>query len=88
MRIELLIADNCLPCRKAEEVWRGMSKERGLALSVLDVHGSEGKQLSDRLGLTALPALMIDGNLVAVGVQSPDQVAELLIQADSVKAGA
>lgn len=87
MRIELLIANDCLPCQKAEEVWRGLSEERGLTLSVVDVHGSKGKRLSDYLSLTTVPALMIDGSLVAVGVQDRDQASELLSRAGLIKTG-
>ena len=78
MRIELLITGDCVPCRKAERLWREVCEEQGLTLSVVDAQHREGKKVFHRMRLNTLPALLIDGKLVAVGVQSRDQAAELL----------
>lgn len=81
MKIELLITGDCVPCRKAEELWRQVCAEQDLTLSVLDVRDQEGKKLFFHLRLHTLPALVIEDKLVAVGVQDPEQAEELLAAA-------
>ncbi|MGF1614385.1 MAG: thioredoxin family protein [Gammaproteobacteria bacterium] len=83
MKIQLLVTPDCVPCAKAETFWRQISEKQGLSLSVLDTRGGEGKQVARRLRLKTFPALLINGALVAVGVQSPEDAATLLRATDS-----
>jgi hypothetical protein len=55
-----------------------MCEKNNLTLRVLEDDSPEGREVLARLGLNALPAILLDGRLVAVGVQSPEQAAELL----------
>lgn len=78
VKIELLVAPDCVPCAKAEALWRDVAHQQGLTLTVLDRREQEGKFLSHRFHLKTFPALVINGKLVAVGVQSREQAESLL----------
>lgn len=80
MKVQLLVSDSCAPCDQAEEIWRGVAAERDLDFSLLDIAGPEGQALADRLQLKTIPALVVDGVLVAIGVQSPDEARALVAQ--------
>lgn len=78
MKVELLVARDSEPCAKAIALWRSISQYRGHTLTVLPVEDPEGKRLQTQLGLRALPAVLLDGQLVAVGLQSEAQALDLL----------
>jgi glutaredoxin len=71
--VELLVSDWCPTCPQAEQVWRAAAAERDFELAVVDLAQPEGRELAQRLRIRTIPALVIDGELKAVGVQSlPD----------------
>ncbi len=78
MRVELLVTRDSSSCRKAEIVWNSICEKNNLTLRVLEDDTPEGRCVLTRLKLHALPAILLDGRLVAVGVQTEDQALELL----------
>jgi len=78
MRVELLVTRDSSACRKAELVWQSICEKNNLTLRVIDDAGPQGRQVLARLALNALPAILLDGRLVAVGVQTQNQAMELL----------
>jgi thioredoxin-like negative regulator of GroEL len=76
--VQLLVAGWYEPCRESERVWREVAAERGVQLAVLDVDLPEGEALATRLDIKALPAVLLDGRLVAIGVQDRAQAIEIL----------
>lgn len=80
MEIELLIAEGCPFCREAEQVWRAVAAERGAELHLLDVSHADGQALTQRLSLHTVPAVLIDGILQGVGVQTLADARQLLNQ--------
>jgi hypothetical protein len=78
MRVELLVTRDSSSCRKAEILWRSICENENLTLRVLEDGSPEGQHVLTRLELHALPAVLLDGRLVAVGVQTRDQALELL----------
>jgi predicted thioredoxin/glutaredoxin len=78
MRVELLVTRNSGSCRKAEILWRSICEKNNLTLEVHEDDSAQGRNALTRLGLRALPAVLLDGRLVAVGVQTPEQACELL----------
>ena len=78
MRVELLLTRDSASCRKAELVWRSICDEKNLTLIVLEDDSPEGRHVLARLNLHALPAILFNGRLVAVGVQTPQQALDLL----------
>ena len=85
MKVQLLISGSSAPCEQAEKIWRGVATDRDLDFSLLDLAEPEGKALADRLQLKTIPALVVDGVLVAIGVQSPDEARALVAQAPARK---
>lgn len=81
MKVQLLVSDSCAPCDQAEKIWRGVAAERGLDFTVVALSQPEGQWLADRLHLKTVPALVVDGVLVAIGVQSPEEARALVARA-------
>jgi hypothetical protein len=70
MKIELLIDDGCEPCQQAERLWREIAAERGIELAVIVLSAPHGRVLTERLQLKTIPAVIVDGVLRGIGVQS------------------
>lgn len=85
MKVQLLVSESCVPCDQAEKVWREVAAERELDFSVVDLAAPEGKALADRLRLRTIPALVVDGALVAIGVQSAEEARALVSRAPARK---
>lgn len=68
IRVELLVSDWCATCPAAEAVWRQVATEKAIDYAVLDLAQPEGKRLARDLRIRTIPALVIDGELKAVGV--------------------
>ena len=81
MKVQLLVSDACDPCDQAEKVWRSVVAERELDFSVVSLDQPEGRRLADRLQLNTIPAVIVDGMLVAIGVQNADEARALVSQA-------
>ena len=79
MKVELLVSDACAPCVQAERVWREVARERALAFTVVNLDRTEGRALAERLQIRTIPALVVDGVLVAIGVQSPKEARALIV---------
>lgn len=78
MKIQLLVSDESPPCRRAEKLWREIAKETGVVLEVLDIAEPIGAEVMKRLLLKTIPALLIDDQLVAIGVQSNAEASHIL----------
>lgn len=78
MKIKLIVSGVCPFCQEAEKVWRAVAADHGLEFSVADISQPEGMALAQRLQLQIVPAILIDGTLRAVGVQSPEEALTLL----------
>ncbi|MDP3483787.1 MAG: thioredoxin family protein [Sulfuricella sp.] len=78
MKIELIVSGICPFCLEAEKVWRVAAADHGFEFSVVDITQPEGAALARHLKLQTVPAIVIDGELRAVGVQSPEEALTLL----------
>ena len=78
MKIELIVSGACPFCLEAEKVWREVAADRGCEFYVVDIAQPEGAALVQDLKLQTVPALLIDGTLRAVGVQSRGEALTLL----------
>jgi len=81
MKVELLVSEWCPTCPAAEQVWRSVLEERDFQLAVVDAAQPEGRDLVARLRLRSVPSVVVDGELKAVGVQTPDEARALVAQA-------
>jgi glutaredoxin len=81
MKVELLVRAGSGPCQRAERIWREVARADGVELIVIDLADPAASVLDTRPPVTAVPAIVIDGKLAAVGVQSPEEARALLHQA-------
>ena len=78
MDVVLVVADDCPSCEKARSTWESECRVRGLGLAVVASDSPQGLRLLAGRTLTAVPAVLIDSRIVAVGLQSPAEVRALL----------
>lgn len=78
MKVQLLVSESCVPCEQAEKIWRQVADESALDFSVVNLTDAEGQKLADQLELKTIPAVIIDGVLMAIGVQSLDEARALI----------
>jgi glutaredoxin len=78
MRVQLLVSEWCHTCPAAEKVWRDVADEREFEFAVVDVMQPEGREIVARLRVRSVPSIVIDGELKAVGVQTPDEARALV----------
>ncbi len=81
MKVQLLVSEWCAPCHQAEKIWRAVAEERAIEFAVLDVGQPEGRALIGRLRVRSIPALVIDGELKGIGVQSREEALRLVASA-------
>ena len=81
MKVQLVVSEACEPCDQALVIWRGVADELALDFSVVNLAGPEGRALADRLRIRTIPALVVDGVLTAIGVQSPEEARSLVTRA-------
>lgn len=81
MKVELLVSEWCPTCPQAERIWSEVAAERDFDFSVLDLNQTEGRELAHRLRVRTIPALVIDGELKAVGVLSLAEARALTVAA-------
>ncbi len=80
MELLLFVSQAFAPCREAERVWQAVAAENGCALTVVDINSPEGHNLAERLHVTVVPAVAIEGRLLAIGVQSTEEARGLVGQ--------
>jgi hypothetical protein len=78
VKLVLLVGDDCPPCDKATDLWRHLSTKYHLALEVLNIDDPAGLAFLGQRRLGSLPALFIDNELAAIGLQTPQQALELI----------
>ncbi len=78
MKVQLLVSETCAPCDQAEKVWREVASDLNLDFAVVDLEDPQGRELAERLKLKIIPAVVVDGDLVAIGVQSREEACALV----------
>jgi len=81
MLVEILVTDSCPSCDRTVAVWDAACREAGAALDIINVSGPEGKRRLEAMKLGTVPAVLIDGKLVAIGLQSGQVARELITTA-------
>jgi len=78
MKVQLLVSETCAPCDQAKKVWREVASDLNLDFEVVDLEDPQGRELAERLKLKTIPAVVVDGDLVAIGVQSREEACALV----------
>ncbi len=88
MKVQLMVSEWCSSCHQAERIWRDVSQQHEFDFAVLDMGQPEGKALVSQLRLKTVPALVIDGELKAIGVQSLQEALALVATTPTKQASA
>ena len=88
MRVELLVSEWCVTCPAAEAIWGTVAAEKDIDYAVLDLAQPEGKRLARELRIRSIPALVIDGELKALGVLPLADARKMVAAAPQRAAGA
>ena len=86
MKVELLVSEWCASCHEAERIWRQVAEEKDIDFQVVDMAQPEGRELATRLRVRSIPALVIDGELKGVGVQTLEEARALVASAPPKRA--
>lgn len=78
MKIELLVSPDCPSCQRAAAIWSQVAALHALPFQTHDIQSDAGEQLLDRFALKTVPAVLIDGVLRGIGVQSPDEAERMI----------
>lgn len=77
--VEMLVTDDCPPCREGSSTWQALCAELGVPFRCHDAASAAALQLTGGAVLTTLPAVFIKRRFVAVGVQTRPQAVALLV---------
>jgi predicted thioredoxin/glutaredoxin len=78
LEIELVVADDCPACERAGAVWREVCARRGIAIRITNVDAKDRSGARHRVTVATVPAVLVGGAIVAVGLQSPEQAQSIL----------
>ncbi|WP_298138532.1 thioredoxin family protein [Acidiferrobacter sp.] len=81
MEVRLLVSKWCSVCPQAERVWEEVARGQPIDYKALDIAEPAGRALVAALRVRTVPAVVIDGKLVAVGVVSMGDALKLVSQA-------
>lgn len=70
MEVRLLVSKWCPVCPQAEAVWSEVARRHPIDYAPLDIAEPPGRALVAGLRIRTVPAVVVDGKLTAVGVQS------------------
>ncbi len=80
MNIQLIISGQAKQSQATERVWRTICEDMGLSLQIINSENETGRSLAKKLNLRTLPALIVDGRVIAVG--QPDTISAKKILRD------
>jgi glutaredoxin len=77
--ITLLVSPTCGACPSAKTLWKELRVKYSFSYREVDITTPDGQALAERHAVRAVPATIIDGRLVFVGVP-PRQSAEKALE--------
>ncbi len=78
--VTLLVSKSCSACPSAKTLWKGMKVKYSFTYREIDIGSEPGQELAERHSIRAVPATIINGRLIFIGVP-PRESAEKAIQA-------
>ena len=67
MEIKLILSDVCPHCEEAEKIWRNLCENHAIEIHVIAQGQAEANQIISDKKIKSFPALIIDGEIRAVG---------------------
>jgi glutaredoxin len=78
--VTLLVSKSCSACPSAKTLWKGMRVKYSFSYREIDITSEAGQELAERHSIRAVPATLINGRLIFIGVP-PRESAEKALQA-------
>ena len=79
MKLLLVLAGAYSSCLNTEAIWQQVCQAQGIKLEVTDFEQPRGREITQQLNIKSFPALIVDGEVKAVG--HPDSLsAETVIK--------
>lgn len=82
VKIELFVSPTFAPCEEASRIWAAAACEREASFVIVDINTPDGQAHAQRLGIRAVPLVVVNGAPMALGVQSLVEARQLLKQAE------
>ncbi len=83
MKIELFVSPTFALCEEASRIWAEAASEYGASFAIVDINTSDGQAHAQRLGVHAVPLVVVNGTPMALGVQSLVEARQLLKQVET-----
>ncbi|MBI3547375.1 MAG: hypothetical protein HY081_12410 [Gammaproteobacteria bacterium] len=84
MKIELFVSPTFAPCEDASRIWSTAASEHDASFSIIDINSPDGHAYAQRLGVHAVPLVVIDGKPLALRVQTLVE-ARQLVESNSLR---
>ncbi len=80
MKFQLILAGPYISCQHTRQVWGKACDSRDLELEIIDLESETGQKLEKTLNIKSFPALIVDGQIKAVGHPDAASATELIIK--------
>ena len=78
MKLQLVLAGPYQACIQTQQIWTEACQQHGFDLETTDLDSDIGKKLEQTLNIKSFPALIIDGQVKAVGHPDRDAAFKLI----------
>ncbi len=76
--VTLLYSPSCSACPAAKRVFKAMKVKHSFSYREIDINTPDGQELAERHSIRAVPATLINGRLVFIGVPPKESVEKAL----------
>lgn len=78
MKFQLILAGPYTSCQHTHQIWGKACDDRDLKLEIINLDSETGQTLEKDLNIKSFPALIVDGQVKAVGHPDAASAAELI----------
>ena len=78
MKAILILAGAFSSCSATQIIWQDLFEQKNIPIETYDIRDDEGKKLSSELKIKSFPALLVDGQIVAVGHPSESAAKDII----------
>lgn len=78
MKIQLILAGPYSSCQHTRQIWEKACNNNDLKLEAIDLESETGQKLEKSLNIKSFPALIVDGQIKAVGHPDAASATELI----------
>lgn len=75
VKVTLLTAKWCSLCPSAKEIWKQLKQQYDFEYEEIDTNSKRGKEMLEENEIKSVPATLIDGNVVFIGIPNKEEAA-------------